>query len=387
MKEKKLFINRLVLLAIVAFGLLAVNIVILISELTSAKYISSEQDEILSHYTELYFDHKLINKSVALDNKIGYVELELKNYKSDDVTQRNIEYEIKKPEVFYDINGSVIDSNTITDDTDLYVLDVWGTPIPIANATYKYDVSIVSNDGETITTNDETNYGFIYEKIGTSGVGKTHHITLKIERTDESDLNTDENISIVVQLIKPYREAYVINISVSNRLIVYSVNKLDDFGVKQLSIQSVDLYAYTYDKTTYLKRAVPGMGSSNGYYTSKAIRVTIQYQGLHLNVSSLNYLHIGLANDISDLSNLDITKPYLYFEKDSGSANYKKLTIYVPQGSNFTLSFVDSKDNMDQYIKILSEVYIKDNSNERYINYNYAIGGYDENGLIQFDIK
>lgn len=388
MNEKKKFFNRLILFVIVSTSLLIVSGIIILSDLTSARYLKTEQDEIMANYAALYFNHKLINKSAALENNVGYIELELMNFEEENVTQRDIEYEIKKPSVFYDDKGQVIDSNTITDDTELYVLDVWGTPVRIANATSKYDVSVAENDGETVTNNGgQTNYCFKYEKLGQGAVGKTHHITVKLERKDENPITSDESVSLVVQLIKPYREVYVINIAVSNKLIVYSLSEANEFGTEKLSVQSVNLYSHYYEKTQgYVKRSVPGM--DDGYYTSKAIKVTITYQGLYLDLSHLDSLHLGLTDNKSSLDNLDITKPRLYFE--SGT---KELTIYVPQGSNFVLEFVPEQSALTKSITIKTEVYIIEKTTQKYIDYSADIGGYttiindiSEKGVSQFTI-
>ncbi|MFR7881596.1 MAG: hypothetical protein ACLU5J_09110 [Christensenellales bacterium] len=52
-------------------------------------------------------------------------------------------------------------------------------------------------------------------------MGKTHNLTIQMIREESTEMTRVENVSVVVQLIKPYREVFIIDILVSNRLIVF----------------------------------------------------------------------------------------------------------------------------------------------------------------------
>ena len=94
---------------------------------TLSRYIKRTQDEIKAHYTALYFASTGEGKTIALEDGVGYIDFDLRNYINENVTQRDIVYTISKPSVFYDSNGNVIDDPKTTT-KDLHVLDVWGNP-------------------------------------------------------------------------------------------------------------------------------------------------------------------------------------------------------------------------------------------------------------------
>ncbi len=364
MSEKRKFISLFSL-----FLLLFLILVIMIeiasysANFTSTRYIQREKDEIKAYYSSLYIDATGEGTGIAIENNIGYVNFDLKNYIDEDVTKRDIEYQIKTIDQFYNQTGEELKNPDGMQ--DLYVLDLWGEPTKIENDTCKYEVNVEENSG---TTTAEGNYLFEYEERGTSAVGKTHKVTLKVERKDTfPNMHDTEKISIVVQIIKPYKTIYIINMYVTNRLILFSDMDIELFETtfKSLQIQTADCFVYT-------KNTIP-------MQTSKAFKVTLTWNGLILNENMLKNIHNNVLDLLGTIhaDNLDISKPYIIsLEQDTDSG---ELVIYVPQSSNFNLNFFPTSSTFEVKAKV--EIYCE----SKYEYYTEEIfGGYklDENGVM-----
>ena len=238
MKEKVMKNRLLFLLTLSMIFAFIVMINILLAP-TSSRYIKEEQDKIIAYYTKLYIDSDGHSKTAALENNLGHVDFKLMNFIDDDVTQRDIEYTvdvINKQDgsghdltQFYDKDGNEI--NSINDGDELYLLDVWGIPQQVGSDTYKYRIDVQSNDGEI---NPEThNYLFSYEKLGASAVGKTHSVSVRINRIHNVEIVGTEHITIVIRIVKPYTEIFLIDVEISNKLITFSdadVEKFEGFS-------------------------------------------------------------------------------------------------------------------------------------------------------------
>lgn len=338
---------------------------------TTSRYIKRAKDEIIAHYTSLYLNSNGDNRVVALENDIGYVDFKLMNYIDEDVTQRDIEYSISTPNVFYDASGRELSSSRYGLD-DLYVLDVWKTPQLIGKDTYKYDVSIIANDGEKLDGDD---YKFTYEKINNTPIGKNHNITLKIVRKQGDTLSGIEHISVVVQLSKPYKEVYVIDIIISNRIIAFSTANKENFeiGFNRLYVQSVNSFGYVQDGTSYIERT--GIVDSSVKYQNEAIKLTLKWNKAFLDEVELGKLHLGYRED-ETASNVDITKPYIVSLEstyDTGT-----IVIYVPQSSNFYLDFLPNGEDftLDAQIEISTNIGYQIYSETEYGGYNHINGYY-----------
>ncbi len=356
MNEKRKFISLsrlfLVLVAILVVMLGLTNS----HDPTSTRYIKREKDEVKAYYSSLYFDATGEGSGIVLENNAGYVTLDLKNYIDGNVTKRDIEYKIETVNQFYDQNGNTLTNPDGTQ--DLYVLDLWKQPTKIENNTCKYNISVESNSGEQASSG---NYLFKSEEYGTSTVGKTHKATLKVERKSEfGAITNNEKISIVVEILKPYKTIYIINMWVTNRLILFSDMDVELFDTqfKSLQIQTANAFNYTYQNNTTK--------------TSKAFKVTLSWTNLILNENMLRTIH----NNVLDLlgttnaDNLDISKPYIVELKQD--ADNGKLVIYVPQSSNFNLNFLPT--SADYNIKATAEIW----HDGKYKKYNNSFGGYDE---------
>ncbi len=314
---------------------------------TTSRYIKRTKDEIIAHYTSLYINSTGNNRVVTLENNVGYVDFKLMNFVDDNVTQRDIEYVIKTPTKFFDKTGKEIPESNYGQ-ADLYVLDVWKTPQLIGKDTHKYDVTITTNDGEKLQSDT---YKFTYEKINNTPIGKNHNITVKLERKETESLAGIEHVSVVVQLTKPYHEVYVINITVSNRIIAFSTADKQNFEIdfKTLYIQTANSYAYVQDNASWLERTA--ISDQNIKYKNDAIRLTLTWDKAFLNENTLNKLHLGYL-DQNESSNIDITKPYI--ASLSSTLDHGELVIYVPQSSSFSLDFLPNSTNYE--IKALIEI-------------------------------
>lgn len=366
MNEKRKFISL--------FSLFLVLIVVLVVMLgfssshnpTSTRYIKREKDEIKAYYSSLYFDATGEGSGIAIEDNVGYVSLDLKNYIDDNVTKRDIEYKIETLDQYYDKNG-----NTLTNpdgSQDLYVLDLWNQPNKIENDTCKYKINIESNNGEQSSSG---NYLFKYEERGSSGVGKTHKVTLKVERKEEllDPIVNTERISVVVEILKPYKTIYIINMYVTNRLILFADmnTELFDTQFKTLQVQTANVFAYTKEDTPM--------------QTAKAFKVTLSWTNVILNENMLKTIH----NNVLDLlgttnaDNLDISKPYIV--KIDQDTNTGELIIYVPQCSNFNLNFLPTSNDFEVKAKV--EIWC----NSGYENYTLeAFGGYELDAFGQMTV-
>ena len=367
---------------------------------TLSRYIKRQQDEIRAYYTSLYFASTGEGKTVAMEDGIGYIDFELRNYINENVTQRDIVYTISKPSVFYYENGDEIAPEDLNDVEDIYVLDVWGKTKKIENSSKYYDVEIVENNGEVIS---EGLYTFTHEKIGATSKGKVHTITCKITAAD-GYAPKDDKISLVVQLSKPYKEVLIININVSNRLITFSHKEVSVFNVPfdKIYVQTADLFEYHKDSDNIdYNNEVNYV--NNYYFTSYAFKLTINWTGYMLDELKLEDIHMGTSPGYGEIGKydtvdqygninesgttpnpdssayIDITKSTIAFINSNvvDSVTQGQLVIYVPQGSDIFFHFLRTSTSGSIDVKIEAYVIDKSISNEpSYIIYDLSLGGY-----------
>ena len=379
--EKRQFKRRISALSMILVFLIVIYLFDVGLLSTISRYIKREQDEIVAYYTALYLDTDGRGKTIAFENKEGYVDFNLMNFIGEDVTQRDIEYTIKKPEVFYDENGAVI-SDPSTYEGDIHVLDVWGEPKKVQRNSYLYAVEISENSGEHIGDNK---YKFTYEKLGSSGVGKTHHITLKLKRTSGDDDFSTENVSIVVQLEKPYKEVFIIDVVASSKLVTFSTTDIDHYEntFNSINVQSADLYAYT---KSGVKRADVVIEGKTYEYTSKAFKLTFTWEGFILDENGLEGIQFGTngspdnngsgSNINNDAYYLDIDRPVI--SKIDATLNKGELVIFVPQGSSFSLNFLPFIGEESNYkIDVNIEICLKSEGLTLFELYDSAFFGYN----------
>lgn len=368
-KTKKIVILNLALIL-----LIAVQIIFLP---TVARYVKQESDKIIASYTSLYMSSDGEGKVVSVEDKLGYLNLKLMNYEDSNVTQRDIEYTISRPTTFYDSNGvAITDIETYleTADNQLYVLDVWNQPQVVGRDTYKYTQSIASSDGET----KNGNYLFSYEKLNNSAVGKIHNLLIEFHRDRGSDFKGTEDVSIIVQLSKPYREVFIINVKVSDKLIVFSNTDalVYETTFQRLYIQSADIFSHYKGATESLREYENRNDSSKTVQIApRALQVTVKWDNFYFDVNCLKDYHLS-GDNIPGINNtagnIDISKPYV---SNLDIAN-KTLIMYVPQGSNFYLDFLQIDKDAISTVDVRVEVAIIDNGTMKYDIYDNVYAGY-----------
>lgn len=405
MFNKKQSKRRIILLSSLIITLLLIYICQTWLLPTLTRYIHREQDEIRAYYTALYIDSTGEGKTICLENSVGYVNFDLRNYVGENVTQRDIVYSISKPSVFYDEFGNEIDNALINDylsdpANDLHILDVWGNPQKVARSSYLYNVEITENNGEVVSSGT---YAFTYEKLNNSAKGKVHSITCKVTREDGQEPLNDE-ISLVVQLTKPYKEAFIINMKVSNRLISFAHKEIETFHVPmdKIYVQTQDLFAYHKDGlNTYKEVAVNETTAFR--FTSYAIKLTISWSGYVLDELGLENIHIGTSpypgsdkwydsvdqfgnvNNSGAIPNANYDLPYLDIKQstiarlnslyDAENGHSGELIIFVPQGSDFFLNFIKdvNQNNRQGSIDVKIETYVSYVVDGEVFNSNYRI--------------
>lgn len=373
MEQKRKFYALMTMLIILGIGLLFV----LVLEKTSTRYIQRQKDEIRGYYTSLYFDSQVSGSGVVLENNEGWIDLTLMNYKDNHVTKRDITYTIPTIDTFYDQQGKPLE---IVDGTqDLYVLDVWKKPQMVGIDTYKYDIQVLSSDA---TIDDDTDeYVFLYEKRDESsdeGIGKKHHITVQLKRKQDAPKMTNtEHVSIVIQLQKPYKEVYIIDLTISNQLIVFSKTTNQILGVdfNMVHVQTANIFSHLQEETTL--NSVPRLNENNQPFSSKAFLVQLSWQGMLLDESSLTPLHNGAKRPIEQHTDqsygLDITDPYVLHIQQSDSGGI--LRLYVPQASDFNLRYLAVSDTY----QLQATIYIYDETAKDYVLYDvHPWGGYEQ---------
>lgn len=383
--EKKRFF-RLLSVLVILVSILTVMVCSLIVEDTSTRYIKREQDEIRAYYTGLYFDQNGDGSPVALENNVGFVDFQIMNYIDDNVTKRDITYDIKTIDKFYNDKGVEIAKANLPKADKLYVKDVWNNPQEIGKDSYKYDVSITNNDGETRTEPvnevDQLVYLFSYEERDESAVGKVHNVTVKIKRKGEYGemSGSSEQVSLVIQLNKPYKQVYIVDILVSNRLIVFGQKTVQEFDmdVTKVNVQTFDIFSHTEDKGTY----VPRTNQIGGTFTSKAFKVVFEWDNMIVNQNDFlhfhnNQLDILVSNPLYIPDGLDISEPYLV--NINQTSDYGTLEMYVPQSSSFTFNCMITDENAYMHAK----VYVYDSASSKYVLYNQDDwGGYSDDEVL-----
>ena len=383
-KTKKIVILNLALIL-----LIAVQIIFLP---TVARYVKQESDKIVASYTSLYMSSDGEGKVVSVEDKLGYLNLKLMNYEDSNVTQRDIEYTVSRPTIFYKANGEAIASSEIETylaadpSNQLHVLDVWNQPQVVGRDTYKYIQSIASSDGET-TTNTNTpgdDYLFSYEKLNNSAVGKIHNLLIEFNRDRGTDFKGTEDVSIIVQLSKPYKEVFIINVKISDKLIVFSNTDalVYETTFQRLYIQSADIFSH-YKGTTEILRKYNKRGTTKAQaqyvqIAPRALLVTFKWDNFYFDVNCLKDYHLpndNIPGINSDAGNIDISKPYV---SNLDIAN-KTLVMYVPQGSNFYLDFLQIDKDTISTVDVRIEVTIIDGGNKSFDIYDEIYGGYNHN--------
>ena len=340
---------------------------------TQSKYVKRDADELRAYYTTLYFSNTGNGSVIALENGKGYVTFNVMNYVDANVSQRDIIYDVVTLDEFYTQNGvlipDVVDYLEADDDNQLYALDVWGVPQRIQRDTYKYNYNITLNSGNFYGTPGDPNSGYIFP----ASEGANHHtVTVEITQTTASDIDTVENISVIIKLVKPYKQIFIINAVVSSRLIVFSSSMQNVFNVDLMTVstQSADIFGYRKDlNNKYVPRVI-----NDHNFTSYAFKVTYEWNHLIVNENDIDLLHNNQETLLTGAATYkDISKPYVVSmtqDTDTG-----QLVMYVPQKSDYSFEcFITDYDNY--YITATVEIY--DQATSAFTEYDSSWGGYSD---------
>ncbi len=382
---------------------------------TLTRYIKREQDEIRAHYTALHLSTTGEGKTIALENGVGYIEFDLRNYEGENVTERDIIYTISKPTIFYSSTGNALTEDEIAESIGkgegIYVLDVWKNTVKVEDQTYLYDVEIVQNSGEVIS---EGVYGFSYEKLETGAKGKNHRLTCKVTARDPERAISSDRISIVVKLSDPYEEVLIINMNVSDRLITFSHKEIEVFDAPfdKIYVQTADLFAYTKNDNGINRddpnRRVTLEDGSYYEYTPYAMKLSMFWTGYLIDEIKLEDIYIGTSNkpgsikdydsvdqngeinDIGTIPNPDVNSQYLDITKSRiarlnsvyENGHRGEMVLFMPQGGDIFFHFAKTAYEGNIYVKI--EVYVRYyNANGTLLKEGYEVyseevfGGYE----------
>lgn len=292
-------------------------------------------DEVRGYYTALHISHDAEGKVVALEEQYdgntfngykGYFSLNLMNYDTDGITQRDIVYKIYKTDIKTNIHG------------DLYVEGVWGREIPIKDDTVKYTFNIVG-EGSTKDTAVEhrlDSYATVDPDATPVGTSNTHmiEVTRNTSAGTWGDNTENEEITIIIELIEPYHEIIVANIAVSPKLIVYSVTTIEKFHTEaiRLHIQTASSFKqYIKDDGTVIEDA----------YLPDAFRVVLFWENAYFD-NTFN----TIIKHINNESNPDpgrINTPMLI--TPNLITTQHTLQMYIPAGSEFYIDFYPTGTN------------------------------------------
>lgn len=314
-------------------------------------------DEVRGYYTALHLSHDGEGKVVALEEQYvdntpngykGSFSFTINNFDNYGITQRDISYKIYSKEILRDTNG------------DYYVTGVWGRKIDIKPATINYTVNIVG-EGSTVSTATEhtlQSYATIDPESDPVGTSASHMIEIhrKPDAPAWDEENEVEEITIVIELTSPYHEIVVANITVSPRLIVYSISKVDKFHTTayRLHIQTASSF----------KRISSGANS----YLPDAFRVILNWEGLYFD-NTFNEVLKHTENGQPDSSK--ISTPTLITPNQI--TTQKTLQMYIPAGSDFYIDFYANGSGTPQ---IYTYAELKNSDTKQYAaytKYNYSV--------------
>ena len=370
---KNQYINKIILLLVIITTLILITLIsISYTDRTRSRYLKTEHDRIIANYTSLYFTNTGNNSIIALEANKGVITIDLMNYIDAFVTERDIEYNVEVLSSFYDSNGLVITQDLETylsnPNNELYAMDVWQVPQMIKRDTYKYHYYIASNVGGIESTN-----GYLFKE--SEGATK-HTVTIEVERTADQPFDKVEEVSIIIQLFKPYKQIYIVNTYVSDQLIVFSsaLDKLFNIDILKIKTQTVNSFKYFLDDLgQYVERTI-----NDKYFTTYAFRVEYRWENLIVNENDImllhdNQEHILSNNSSSSPSYIDISSSHVISMNQDH--DYGTLSIYVPQSSDFSFECLMTSE--DYYME--AKIYIYDQDLNDFVLYDLSTwGGYSD---------
>ena len=320
MVSKKTLRNKLIIIACLVFTIVFIQLMI---TPTISRLRNVHNDEVRGYYTALHLSHDAegkvvaveeVNKDDVFDGYVGSFSFTINNFDNSGITQRDISYKIYTKEI-------------LQEDGEYYVTGVWGRKIPIKPDTVKYTINIVGEGSTSATATEKEliSYATTDPNATPVGASNTHMIQIKRNASAGEWVDDDENeeITIVIELNEPYHEIIVANISVSPRLIVYSLGK-----VEKLHTEAYRLHIQTASSFKQISN------NDNSYLTD-AFRVVLKWNDLLFDNTFNEILkHISSA---SNPDSMRIDRPYLIVPNII--TTQKTLQMYIPAGSDFYIDF------------------------------------------------
>lgn len=223
--------------------IIAAILVVFLGASSFSKYVMSHSDSIQGVYVDFRLTYIGDSTTAIMYEKDGSdvyayegnLPLSIINKKDGEVSKRDLKYTITTP--------------TAEELNQGYVVDAWGTKYPIEQTSEYYDVTILDENGNYPSSDK------LLEMTSFEGeVEKTVPLYLLIDRLKVSklgnskELTDHETVSIILQTTLPYKTVQIINIKVSNSLIIIDSNVNKYFGFDELEIDINTSRHYDYEE-------------------------------------------------------------------------------------------------------------------------------------------
>lgn len=342
-------------IAAICFLFLSIVLLQLLITPTVSRLRDIHLDEVRGYYTALHLSHDAEGKVVALEEQFngetfngyhGTFSFTMNNFDIDGITQRDISYKIYTKEI-------------LNDGDNYYVTGVWGRKIPIEPDTINYTINILDEGKTEATAVNNVLESYVTNNPDGPAVGASNSHIIEITRNpsagywDES--KETEEITIVIELNEPYHEIVVANISVSPRLIVYSISKVEKFNteVTRLHIQTASSFKE--------------ISSGDDSYLPDAFRVILKWDNLLFDNTFNDILKHIKSDETPDPSKINtpcLLTPMIITTE-------KTLQMYIPAGSEFYIDFFNASPG-DVLIYAYAELKNSDSGEYTvYDEYNY----------------
>lgn len=248
---------------------------------------------------------------------VAYIPISVTNVKDDKVSQRDIKYSFRTPEV--------------KELTDGKVIDAWGEAYTIAENSDYYDVEIVKSDGSSYDSDSADDLKELNVLTSfTEKVEGTNKLVLKVMRRNNSKKDgklvdgisgKTESFSLILNTSLPYNEIFEYKIRVSDCLIIMNTSKteINHFGFNELDINVKTSKSYSYNGTDY-------------YYPAK-----ITFNLSDNLIFDYNRFILETENNIKQLTDASTYQPGFYLEYQGDKL--KSVTFFLTNGSSINCRF------------------------------------------------
>lgn len=187
---KKLIILFAALCVLVAFACVSVS-----------KFVLSDRKELVGVYTDFVLSHDGDGQTAVIKTDkdggvTGYIAISVSNFTEEKVSKRNVRFSLREP------SASELKLG--------YVTDAWGEKHTLTADSKYYDVSIVDENDEELTSTSEAT-------LLKANVRNSSSLLLKIKRKPTADKEMPsegtEQLSVILQTSEPYKDLQVFTIN------------------------------------------------------------------------------------------------------------------------------------------------------------------------------